>query len=458
MAAAAQPPVSAQVVGNAFVNQYYQILHHSPELVHRFYQEISKLGRPDDDGPLSLTTTMQAINEKILSLNYGEFKAEIKSVDSQESYDGGVHVLVTGCLEGKDNLIQNFTQTFFLAPQDKGYFVLNDMFQYVGGKYKNENPGPINDVEAPLSPKQEHSPVQENHVVDQTISTIVAKEEVEEVETTDVEQVPVVEEEVPVLEVVDDVPDKAQVEEAESNSKTENTPKKSYASIVMVMKENPNPISSPVPRKPAAKSLKQVSLTQASVPATETSVGRFEVTENGNHQEGEAEGYSVYIKGLPLNAIPAQLEDEFKKFGPIKYDGIQVRSNKQGFCFGFVEFEEANAVEKAIEASPVMIGGRQAYVEEKKSTSTKAIYRGRYSGGRGPVFRNEGTRGGRGNFGNGRGYNNNRSEFNGRSEFGNNRGNSRGGDGYQSIGGGGRENRGGAMVTKTGPPRVSITA
>ncbi|KAJ0938065.1 putative RNA recognition motif domain, RNA-binding domain superfamily [Helianthus annuus] len=30
------------------------------------------------------------------------------------------------------------------------------------------------------------------------------------------------------------------------------------------------------------------------------------------------DGYSVYIKGLPLNATPALLEKEFKKFGPIR--------------------------------------------------------------------------------------------------------------------------------------------
>lgn len=82
-----------------------------------------------------------------------------------------------------------------------------------------------------------------------------------------------------------------------------------------------------------------------------------------------------------MNATPAQLEKEFKKFGPIKSGGVQVRSNKvtchsityflffgslccimpsvcliwilmlqqQGFCFGFVEFEVASAVQSAIE-------------------------------------------------------------------------------------------------------------
>ncbi|KAL6009284.1 Nuclear transport factor 2 [Asimina triloba] len=73
-----------------------------------------------------------------------------------------------------------------------------------------------------------------------------------------------------------------------------------------------------------------------------------------------------------MNATPAQLEEEFKKFGPIKNGGVQVRSNKQqGFCFGFVEFEVATAVQSAIEASPITIGGRQAFVEEKRASGSR---------------------------------------------------------------------------------------
>lgn len=87
---------------------------------------------------------MQAINEKIVSLNYGDFRAEIKSVDSQESFNGGVQVLVTGYLTGKDNKVSNFAQAFFLAPQDRGYFVLNDMFRYVNNV--TLNPALVSDV------------------------------------------------------------------------------------------------------------------------------------------------------------------------------------------------------------------------------------------------------------------------------------------------------------------------
>lgn len=58
---------------------------------------------------------------------------EIKKIDAQASFEGGVTVLVTGNMISQDGTInKNFTQSFFLAPQDNGYFVLNDMFRYVG--------------------------------------------------------------------------------------------------------------------------------------------------------------------------------------------------------------------------------------------------------------------------------------------------------------------------------------
>lgn len=55
----AGPAPSAQVVGNAFVEQYYHILHQSPGLVHRFYQDSSSLSRPDTNGVMTTVSTMQ---------------------------------------------------------------------------------------------------------------------------------------------------------------------------------------------------------------------------------------------------------------------------------------------------------------------------------------------------------------------------------------------------------------
>ncbi|KAK1426928.1 hypothetical protein QVD17_15608 [Tagetes erecta] len=483
-AAAPQQPVSAQVVGNAFVQQYYHILHQSPGLVHRFYQDISKLGRPEEDGSMSVTTTMDAINSKILSLNYDEFRAEIKSVDAQESLSGGVNVLVTGYLTGKDNILRKFTQAFFLAPQDKGYFVLNDMFRYVEDANHNEgNNAPTKDVQDPISSEQviESVAVGENHTPDQVVEQpeeSQVEEALNSIQNVNVtgevaaveekvavveEKVAVVEKEVGVLEVVE-VHEPSQLV-VEPNTKVEEAPKKSYASIVMDLKQNGVAFSSPapVPRKPQPRNQEQQQVNN--VPATavvpEAAASNVDAVENGVHEE-EADGYSIYIKGLPMNATPALLEDEFKKFGPIKPNGIQVRSNRlQGFCFGFVEFEAPDAVQKAIEASPVAISGRNAVVEEKRSTNSKGT-RGRFPIGRGAGFRNEGMRG-RGNFSGGRGYNRG-SDFNGgRNDYGGNRGGgrggappNRGGDGYQKE----RVNRGIGVngTTKNMAPRVPATA
>uniref|UniRef100_A0A166FJM6 NTF2 domain-containing protein n=1 Tax=Daucus carota subsp. sativus TaxID=79200 RepID=A0A166FJM6_DAUCS len=468
--AAEAPAVTPQIVGHAFVQQYYLILHQSPALVHRFYKDISKLGRPEDDGTTSITTTMSAINEKILSLNYGEFRAEIKTVDAQESLNTGVHVLVTGYLTGKDNVVRDFAQTFFLAPQERGgYFVLNDMFRYLEKANQPYEDQVLNtEYEVPVAVEQEANPVQEDHMTERNDALAsepneeslhnvsengeikFEKEEEAVAEMVDEEPVAEVVDEEPIAEVVDEEP-VAEVEEVrvqeviqelpnnseavvESNTKSE-VPKKSYASIVKDLKEKGLPFSSPAPVLP--------------------------------------ESYSIYIKGLPYNATPSLLDDEFKKYGTIRNGGIQVRS-KQGFCFGFVEYEEASAVQRAIEASPISMGGRKAIVEEKKSTNSGVNNRGRFPAGRAANFRNdsgyrnEGIRG-RGNYGPGRGYG--RGESNGKTEF-SNKGNYRGGssnnmnNGYQrdeNLGtSGGRMVRSNGMLGsgngKNMAPRVPATA
>lgn len=363
------PVPTADVVGNAFAHQYYHILQQSPDLVHRFYQDGSKFGRPGEDGVMSTTTTMNAINEKILSLGYGQVRAEIVTVDSQESYKGGVLVLVTGYLNGNDNLRQKFTQSFFLAPQDKGYFVLNDVFRYVDDStHQNGNQEPASNFEAPLAPDQDTPHTQETHISEPTaaLSEEVIGGEVYnpsesgdvsvEVEEEEIGDVSVEEEEEPMPEVVDEIPPDSQLVAdsqvvVESSAKIEDVPKKSYASVVKVQKEYTAPFLSPTPSplRSAPKIQEQVTAAVSQPPAAESHVSSSNAFENGNAQESE-EGPSIYVKGLPLDATPTLLENEFKKFGPIRNGGVQVRFQK-GFCFGFVEFEVASAVQSALEVS-----------------------------------------------------------------------------------------------------------
>ncbi|KAK9114447.1 hypothetical protein Syun_021244 [Stephania yunnanensis] len=238
------PAVGAQVVGNAFVEQYYHILHQSPELVYRFYLDSSVLSRPGEDGAMESVTTMQAINEKILSMDFKDYKAEIITVDAQASFQEGVLVLVTGCLTGKDGLKRKFAQSFFLAPQDKGYFVLNDVFRHVDeGEPLDFNPIVVNGVHestliAPLTPDAEPSRATDLPAEDSSVSVVEVG-----LENGEVYDPPITEEASSEVEVAVAVEPHAPSEYKShpiSESSTvlqEDAPKKSYASIVSLLLE-----------------------------------------------------------------------------------------------------------------------------------------------------------------------------------------------------------------------------
>ncbi|XP_030440337.2 nuclear transport factor 2-like isoform X1 [Syzygium oleosum] len=428
--AGSAPTPTAQVVGNAFVEQYYHILHQSPGLVHRFYQDSSFLSRPDVSGNITTVTTTQAINEKILSLKYEDYTAEIETADAQESYGKGVIVLVTGCLTGKDHVRRKFTQTFFLAPQEKGYFVLNDVFRFL----EENEPLPINSTAnngisnatttAALPPEQEHA-----KVPDELAAKLLTPLEEEELNNGPEILNPSGNEGY----VIEDKAVESTPHQIDSSfASEEDAPKKSYASIVKVMQGHAVTGKVFVPSKtertppPPASDTQQLSV-QASVVTPNPSIDI--VPESSNVHE-EAESHSIFIRNLPFDATVEQLEEEFKQFGPIKSNGIQVRSSKQGSCFGFIEFETSSSMQSALKASPITIRDHRAVIEEKRTTTRVANSgRGRYSLGRGG-FRSDSFRG-RGNFGGGRGYG--RNDFRNQGEFsGRLRGPmGRGGDGYQ---------------------------
>lgn len=64
------PLADPHIVGNAFVQKYYNHLYESPSQVHRFYLEDSVLGRPGSDGEMvsvnSLKVKMNTINKFVL--------------------------------------------------------------------------------------------------------------------------------------------------------------------------------------------------------------------------------------------------------------------------------------------------------------------------------------------------------------------------------------------------------
>lgn len=73
---------------------------------------------------------LQSISDKIKELKFQECKVRVLNVDSQASFDN-ILVSVIGEISNNSEPSRKFVQTFVLAEQPNGYYVLNDIFRYM---------------------------------------------------------------------------------------------------------------------------------------------------------------------------------------------------------------------------------------------------------------------------------------------------------------------------------------
>ncbi|KAG5129259.1 hypothetical protein JHK84_035656 [Glycine max] len=194
-----------------------------------------------------------------------------------------------------------FVQTFFLAPQEKGYFVMNDMFHFIDDGVTSPNLVPVAsktiDTQPHLSASLAEPPVVEETSVQEASPPIHT-----------------------VAHIIQEPP-VALVEES-----LEEPPKKTYASI-----HAPHSFKSAPPPS---------ELNHVAQPAVQqSSSASMYIPESGTEA---AEGYrleedeltSVYFGNLPANATEAEIDQEFKNFGRIKPDGIFIRDLSVTRCDG----------------------------------------------------------------------------------------------------------------------------
>ncbi|KAI5122099.1 hypothetical protein M0805_002221 [Coniferiporia weirii] len=118
-------------VGWQFVPQYYTFINKHPHRLHCFYKKNSTFihGTEGEDGhPYH---GQQEIHQKITQIGFQDCKVFIHSVDAHASADNGIIVQVIGEMSNRGEAWRKFVQTFFLAEQPGGYFVLNDIFRYL---------------------------------------------------------------------------------------------------------------------------------------------------------------------------------------------------------------------------------------------------------------------------------------------------------------------------------------
>ncbi|TVY40855.1 putative G3BP-like protein [Lachnellula subtilissima] len=168
-----------------FVEQYYTTLSKSSEKLHLFYGKRSQFVSGLEGVTSNVSVGRPAIQERIRHLNFQDCKVRISNVDSQASEDSIV-IQVIGETSTKSAELKKFCQTFVLAQQPTGYFVLNDIFRYIKEEGEEEPveatqeetaaAGPlVEDVEMPRAqaPAEEAAPaVLDADVVDEKLETI----------------------------------------------------------------------------------------------------------------------------------------------------------------------------------------------------------------------------------------------------------------------------------------------
>ncbi|KAG8902007.1 hypothetical protein FRB99_004972 [Tulasnella sp. 403] len=123
--------VNPTEVGWQFVPQYYTFVNKQPHRLHCFYTKNSTFSHGTEGEDTKPCYGQHEINQKILSLGYDNCKVFINSVDAMSSAGNGIIIQVIGEMSNRGEPWKKFVQTFFLAEQPNGYFVLNDIFKFL---------------------------------------------------------------------------------------------------------------------------------------------------------------------------------------------------------------------------------------------------------------------------------------------------------------------------------------
>ncbi|KAI1120402.1 hypothetical protein F5Y10DRAFT_258507 [Nemania abortiva] len=163
-----------------FVEQYYTTLSKTPEKLHLFYGKRSQLVNGQEGQSANISVGRQEIQDRIKDLDFQNCKVRVSNVDSQASFDNIV-IQVIGETSNKGGDPKKFVQTFVLAQQPSGYYVLNDILRFIDDEGEEEPAEQVEqealgaEVEAtapvPVSEEvKETEPAEEQFVQDQPVS------------------------------------------------------------------------------------------------------------------------------------------------------------------------------------------------------------------------------------------------------------------------------------------------
>ncbi|KAL4801562.1 hypothetical protein BDV18DRAFT_148865 [Aspergillus unguis] len=441
--------ISKDEVGWYFVEQYYTNMSRSPDKLHLFYSRRSQLVFGTEAESVPVAVGQKAIQEKLKQLDFQDCKVRVINVDSQASFDN-ILISVIGEISNKQEPSRKFVQTFILAEQPNGYYVLNDVFRYLVDEEEEEEvaadaPAVSSDVaeeqgvQEPVHTAAEPTTEVEGSKVNTEAAVAEVDEKLENVEKPEAEvsarepvpQTNGTEQHEPTTEATDQAANTVEAEavKAEQPETPEPTPapsaqkenqapaKESAVPAKAVPKTWANiaskigaaaPVVPAVPVAPANAAPATATAPQpaAPAPAPAAAAAAAPAPESAPSQPSSTDGAGWQTAGHDHKKSQARVGDNQGVLGYIKNvtEKVNPDSLKEVLeRFGklthfdvsrskncaFIEFADRAAYNAAVAANPHQVGGEQVRVEERRP--------------RGSVYGNANFGPGRGGAGRGRG-------------------------------------------------------
>lgn len=128
----------SQILGKVNINdvvmhfgkEFYTMLSCDPERLHCFYGESSSmLHSYQDDSDATIAVGLAEIKSRIAQMSYKGVRVVVNNIDCQTSVGSSIIIFTMGTLAWPEGRMFNFVQTFLLAEQPNGFFILNDILR-----------------------------------------------------------------------------------------------------------------------------------------------------------------------------------------------------------------------------------------------------------------------------------------------------------------------------------------
>lgn len=391
--------IKVSEIGMAFGKEYYTVLSREPSRLHLFYAKNSTLLHADEgdlDTPISIGS--EAIQNAVNKNSFLGSRFIIGSIDCHPSQNGGILVNVLGQIQkrGQSGSIRHFMQTFFLAEQPSGYFILNDNLRFL------ERPN----SSIPTTPVSIAANVVESTIplatTDKSIESAPTAPVVEPIAATEVEQVvpaliepsvPSVMESAPVTETTANAPVKVKkITTAASKQKASSSAAASpVAAPALPIEQEANAGPSSWAQLAAVQQNKWATgvISQnkgTSIPSEDKPKNHINTSSSNNNQNrkksdqqvssrrpsGESKPSklpfvpeaSLYVTGVTPDLKNDVIRAEFAALGALAHFDVKYNSGA-----AFVEYVDPSMAKILIEEGGIVVNGTRLTVEKRRVAS-----------------------------------------------------------------------------------------